>query len=334
MIQGFMAQGFARLNITEGGGRRRLMLESPHVTSNEAQTTTLGVLDIGSNTIHMLVVDADPGSRPNPLEETKSTVRLMQYLKDDGSIGKRGVKAILDGVDKGMALARRRGIDRLLAMATSAIREASNGGKILRAIEKSIGQPVTVLSGDDEARLTFLAARRWYGWDAGRLLVLDIGGGSLDVAVGADERPESAFSVPVGAGRVTKKWLPDEVSAPGQLRKVHDKVREALLPRIESFPASTVPDLVAGTSKTFRSLARLTDSAANKEGPGRAMILDRAALEDWIPRIAAIAPDQRTLLPGITPERTLQIVGGAIVADEVMKAFDVDRLEICPWALR
>ena len=146
-----------------GGGRRRLMLESPPVTSNEAQTTTLGVLDIGSNTIHMLVVDADPGSRPNPLEETKSTVRLMQYLKDDGSIGKRGVKAILDGVDKGMALARGRGIDRLLAMATSAIREASNGGKILRAIEKSIGQPVTVLSGDDEARLTFLAARRWYG---------------------------------------------------------------------------------------------------------------------------------------------------------------------------
>ena len=212
--------------------------------------------------------------------------------------------------------------------------EASNGGKILRAIEKSIGQPVTVLSGDDEARLTFLAARRWYGWDAGRLLVLDIGGGSLDVAVGADERPESAFSVPVGAGRVTKKWLPDEVSTPGQLLKVHDKVREALLPRIESFPASTVPDLVAGTSKTFRSLARLTDSAANKEGPGRAMILDRAALEDWIPRIAAIAPDQRTLLPGITPERTLQIVGGAIVADEVMKAFDVDRLQICPWALR
>ncbi|KFI71342.1 Exopolyphosphatase [Bifidobacterium minimum] len=133
---------------------------------------------------------------------------------------------------------------------------------------------------------------------------------------------------------MTKKWLPDEVSTPGQLRKVHDKVREALLPRIESFPASTVPDLVAGTSKTLRSLARLTDSAANKEGPGRAMILDRAALEDWIPRIAAIAPDQRTLLPGITPERTLQIVGGAIVADEVMKAFDVDRLQICPWALR
>lgn len=90
-----------------------------------------------------------------------------------------------------MKLAEEYEITQLLVLATSALREAPNGGKILRKIEEAIGQPVTVLSGVDEARLTFLAARRWYGWDAGRLLVIDIGGGSLEVAMGSDEDQSS-----------------------------------------------------------------------------------------------------------------------------------------------
>ena len=141
-----------------------------------SRVTRLGVLDIGSNTIHMLIVDAAPGARPDPEASTKSTVRLMQYVKDDGSIKKSGIEAILTAVDQCMELAEEYDITQLLAMATSAIKEAPNSNKILRKIEERIGQSVTVLSGTDEARLTFLAARRWYGWDAGRLLMLDIGG--------------------------------------------------------------------------------------------------------------------------------------------------------------
>lgn len=153
-----------------------------------SHTTRLGVLDIGSNTVHMLIVDAAPGARPEPEASTKSTIRLMQYLKDDGSIKKAGIEALLSAVEKAMKLAEEYEITQLLVLATSALREAPNGGKILRKIEEAIGQPVTVLSGVDEARLTFLAARRWYGWDAGRLLVIDIGGGSLEVAMGSDSR--------------------------------------------------------------------------------------------------------------------------------------------------
>ena len=140
-----------------------------------SHATRLGVLDIGSNTVHMLIVDAAPGARPEPEASTKSTIRLMQYLKDDGSIKKAGTEALLSAVEKAMKLAEEYEITQLLVLATSALREAPNGGKILRKIEEAIGQPVTVLSGVDEARLTFLAARRWYGWDAGRLLVIDIG---------------------------------------------------------------------------------------------------------------------------------------------------------------
>ncbi|PST46279.1 exopolyphosphatase [Bifidobacterium callitrichos] len=299
-----------------------------------AHTTRLGVLDIGSNTIHMLIVDAAPGARPEPEASTKRTVRLMKYLKEDGSIKKAGIDAILEAVDESMKLAEEYDITQLLAMATSALREAPNGNKVLRKIEERIGQGVTVLSGTDEARLTFLAARRWYGWDAGRLLMLDIGGGSLEVAMGSDEEPTVALSVPAGAGRVTTKYLPEGTATPEQLEDVRQHVRKILEPMVEAFPKSKHPNHAVGTSKTFRSLARLAGAVLRQPGREDTLIMTREQLEDWIPRLAAIAPEQRVALPGITPERTMQIVGGGVVADEIMKALNIQEIEICPWALR
>ena len=123
-----------------------------------SHTTRLGVLDIGSNTIHMLIVDAAPGARPDPEASTKSTVRLMKYLKDDGSIKKSGIEAILEAVSQCMRLAEEYEITQLLVMATSALREAPNGNKVIHKIEELIGQGVTVLSGTDEAPPTLLAA--------------------------------------------------------------------------------------------------------------------------------------------------------------------------------
>ncbi len=300
-----------------------------------SRATRLGVLDIGSNTVHMLIVDAAPGARPEPEASVKSTVRLMQYLKDDGTIKKAGVEAVLEAVHKAMALAEEYEITQLLVLATSALREAPNGGKILHRIEDAIGQPVTVLSGVDEARLTFLAARRWYGWDAGRLLVIDIGGGSLEVAMGSDEDPTVALSVPAGAGRVTREFLPESgIANEEELDKARKKIRKILEPMVEAFPKSKHPMHAVGTSKTIRSLARLAGAVLRVPGRVDTSVMTRDQLEDWLPRLASISPDQRTALPGVTPERTYQIVGGGLVVDEIMKALDVKEIEICPWALR
>lgn len=299
-----------------------------------SRVTRLGVLDIGSNTIHMLIVDAAPGARPDPEASTKSTVRLMQYVKDDGSIKKSGIEAILTAVDQCMELAEEYDITQLLAMATSAIKEAPNSNKILRKIEERIGQSVTVLSGTDEARLTFLAARRWYGWDAGRLLMLDIGGSSLEVAMGSDEEPTVALSAAAGAGRITREYLPEGTASVDELEVVRKKVRRILEPMVDAFPKSKQPSHAVGTSKTFRSLARLAGAVLRQSGREDTWIMTREQLEDWIPRLAAIEPEQRVALPGITPERTMQIVGGGIVADEIMRSLNVHEVEICPWALR
>ena len=286
-----------------------------------SHATRLGVLDIGSNTVHMLIVDAAPGARPEPEASTKSTIRLMQYLKDDGSIKKAGIEALLSAVEKAMKLAEEYEITQLLVLATSALREAPNGGKILRKIEEAIGQPVT--------------ARRWYGWDAGRLLVIDIGGGSLEVAMGSDEDPTVALSVPAGAGRVTREFLPESgVADDDDLEAARKNIRKILEPMVKAFPKSKHPMHAVGTSKTIRSLARLAGAVMRQPGRVDTSIMTIDQLEDWLPRLAAIAPDQRTALPGVTPERTYQIVGGGLVIDEIMKALDIKEIEICPWALR
>ena len=170
----------------------------------------------------------------------------MKYLKDDGSIKKSGIEAILEAVSQCMRLAEEYEITQLLVMATSALREAPNGNKVIRKIEELIGQGVTVLSGTDEARLTFLAARRWYGWDAGRLLVLDIGGGSLEVAMGSDEEPTVALSAPAGAGRVTTEFLPSGMATPDELEDVRKNVRKILEPMVKVFPQFKHPNHAVG----------------------------------------------------------------------------------------
>ncbi|MFF3065535.1 Ppx/GppA phosphatase family protein [Oerskovia sp. NPDC057915] len=294
----------------------------------------LGVLDIGSNTVHMLVVDAVRGARPDPAASGRSVVRLMRYLQPDGSISAEGVDALLVAADKAAALAREYEVEESLALATSALREASNGAEVLAAIEERVGVPIEVLSGPEEARLTFLAARRWHGWASGRLMVLDIGGGSLEIASGLDEEPDVAVSVPLGAGRMTIEFLPDDPPSAKQVAALWAHVREVLAGALGEIKRLPRPDHVVATSKTFRSLARLAGMKVAVVGPEERWRMERSQLSDWVPRLARIPATGRTELPGITAERTYQIVAGGVVAEETMKALKVAEVEICPWALR
>ena len=165
-----------------------------------------------SNTdFHMLVVDAHYGARPAPAADDRTVVRLMRYLDDDNMVTKDGVIALREAVKRAMLFAERFGAGEVIGMATSALREAANGPEVLRELEE-VGTKFQVLSGKEGANLTFLAARRWHGWAAGRLLVLDIGGGSFEVAYGVDENPEFSASVPLGAGRFNSS-LPQARSA-------------------------------------------------------------------------------------------------------------------------
>ncbi|AZN30230.1 Ppx/GppA family phosphatase [Flaviflexus salsibiostraticola] len=294
----------------------------------------LGVLDIGSNTVHMLVVDAHYGARPAPAADDRTVVRLMKYLDDDNRIVDEGVTALREAVSRAMVFAERFGAQEVIGMATSALREAANGPEVLAGLEELSGINLTVLSGKQEADLTFLAARRWHGWAAGRLLVLDIGGGSFEVAYGTDENPEFSASVPLGAGRLTRQFLTDDPPTEKQVEEMRDYIKMEMKPLADSLKQLPKPDHVVGTSKTFRSLARLGGQLVAVVGPTERRRMSRSDLEDWVPRLAKIPAAARTELPGITPERTFQIVAGAEVAWRAMKSLKLDRIEICPWAMR
>lgn len=294
----------------------------------------LGVLDVGSNTVHLLVVDAHHGGPPLPQSSHKAVLRLMRYLDPLGGITDEGVAAIVEAVGRAAEQAAAAGVEELLSFATSAIREAANGPQVLDEVAARTGVTLRVLTGDEEARITYLAVRRWYGWSAGRLLVLDIGGGSLEIAAGDADYPDVAVSLPLGAGRSTIAFLPDDPPTAEQVAALRRHAREVLATAARQFDGMPVPAHVVGSSKTIRSLARLAGSTSDGIGALERSVLRRAVLDDWVPRLAKIPADARPALPGITPDRTFQIVAGGVVLSEAMRAFGVDELDVSPWALR
>src|ERR1700745_1630799 len=161
----------------------------------------LGVLDVGSNTVHLLVVDAYQGARPMPAFSHKAGLRLADPRDGESSLSRPGERSLRDVVVEALRIAEDKGVEDLIAFATSAVREAKNGEEVLARIRDQTAAQITVMTGPEEARLTFLAARRWFGWSSGRLLVIDIGGGALELATGPDEEPDAGGALPPGGGR-------------------------------------------------------------------------------------------------------------------------------------
>lgn len=294
----------------------------------------LGVLDVGSNTVHLVIVNAHPGAKPVPMASQKRVLRLMKYIEEDGAISQHGVDRIMESMADAKKLIDEANLDDLLPMATSAIREAKNGPKVLKRIRKEFGIDLQVMSGEDEARTTFLAVRRWFGWAAGRIMLVDIGGGSLELAVGNDELPELAMSLPLGAGRTTKRFFRHDPPLASELVELRTHVRQLLPEAVRKFGDVEIPDHYIGSSKTIRSLTRLAGSVIDGVGPTDRMTLRKWQLDDWIPRLAQLRAESRPALPGVTTDRAFQIVGGGVVLSEVMSAFGIEQLDVSPWAMR
>lgn len=294
----------------------------------------LGVLDVGSNTVHLLVVDAHRGGHPTPMSSTKSTLRLAEQIDTDGRLSDPGADSLVDAVDEFTKIAYTSGCKQVMAFATSAVRDATNCDAVLNRVADETGVRVVVLSGVDEARLTSLAVRRWYGWGSGRIVALDIGGGSLELSNGVDEEPDVALSLPLGAGRLTREWLSDDPPGRRKVAVLRDWLDAELAPAAKELLAAGTPDLAVGSSKTFRSLARLTGAAPSSAGPRVKRTLTSNGLRQLIAFISRMTTADRAELEGVSVNRAGQLVAGALVAEASMRALSIDTLEICPWALR
>jgi len=292
------------------------------------------VLDIGSNTGHLLVVDAHRGAAPLPASSFKESLRLAEQLTSDGSLSDTGVKALVTFVKAALVEADDQGCESVTAFATSAIREASNADEVVALVKTETDVELDILSGVDEARLTFLAVRRWFGWSSGRLGVFDIGGGSLEIAAGSDERPDVAQSFELGAGRMTREFISGDVPTEAELKVLRRHIRTTIARDAEPLLRGGVGDHTVATSKTFRSLARVCGAAASTEGSFVRRLLRRDELKKRLPGIAVMTSRQRSDLPGVSPARASQLVAGGLIAEAVLDLFGIEALEICPWALR
>jgi exopolyphosphatase / guanosine-5'-triphosphate,3'-diphosphate pyrophosphatase len=294
----------------------------------------LGVLDIGSNTVHLLLVDAHPGARPVPFASHKRPLSLVQYLDEDGNITDAGQHELTEFVLEAWEFAARHKADDLLAFCTSAIREATNGPAVLARVKHETTVTLQELTGSEEASMTFFAVRRWYGWGAGTILNFDIGGGSFEMALGQDELPELATSVPLGASRLTRDWLHEDPPSAKSVKELRRYIRTTLKPAVRSFNEVGRANVLAGTSKTFRSLARIAGAAPSAAGPYVKRDLNRADLGIWAQRISAMKSEDRLHLPGVSEARANQLLAGALVAEAALELFEYKKIKICPWALR
>ena len=294
----------------------------------------LGVLDVGSNTVHLLVVDAHRGGHPTPMSSTKAALRLAESIDDSGRLTRRGADRLVDTVDEFAKIAASSGCAELMAFATSAVRDAKNSDEVLARVRSQTGVDLRALTGVDESRLTFLAVRRWYGWSAGRIINLDIGGGSLELSTGVDEAPDVALSLPLGAGRLTREWLPDDPPGRRRVAMLRDWLDTELTQSAKTVLRAGAPDLAVGSSKTFRSLARLTGAAPSADGPRAKRTLTANGLRQLIAFISRMTAADRAELEGVSAERAPQIVAGALVAEASMRAMSLESVDICPWALR
>ncbi|MBW5421641.1 Ppx/GppA family phosphatase [Streptomyces sp. BG9H] len=293
----------------------------------------VGVVDVGSNTVRLVVADAD-GQVPLPVHTVKRRLRLAQDVDRDGTLGAEPVDKLVEAVRDVRAQARRWGVAEPFAFATSIVRDAPNRADVLDAVEAGTGLRLRTLTGEAEAELTFLAARRWMGWRAGPLVLFDIGGGTFEVAFGRSRLPDYAASLPLGAGRLTREFFDGQ--DPPRARDIK-AVRRQVRHQLRDVAARIrweMPHTAVVTSRTFQQLARLCGAAPGRHGPFVQRELGRVELGRALKELAQLPADRRAQLPGISAARSGQCLAGAVVAHTAMKLTGIEVVTVCPWALR
>lgn len=290
------------------------------------------VLDVGCFSAHLVVVGSEPETLLRPLLSHKVRLRLDRAMDRAGRIDDAGIDCICDAVGHIQESLERIRVSTFVPYATSSVRDATNVDEVISAVARRTGVVLRLLSGKREARLSYVAARRWLDIDlrwpdsnrARPLAVLDVGGGTIEMAVGDGARPAFTRSMPLGARTLTRAGLTSPERLPEMradlLRHITDSVPDDVL-------AVFADGQAIGCSKVFQQLAKLVST--RRTGPPRLRLAD---LRTWIPRLAELPPRRRAELPGISRHRARQSLAGAVVAEALMTATNHDVIRICPWS--
>lgn len=291
-----------------------------------------GVLDVGCHSALLTVVRRRPGAVLEPVFSRKVRLRLHETLDRKGRLDRAGVRSIERAVAEAVAANPSLRGPEVFAFATSVIRDAPNRDAIIASVARTTGTRLRVLTGEEEARLAYVAARQWAGPAAGPLLVLDIGGGTVEIASGTGEQPHTVYSLPLGARRITRDWLPGG-AAPSQRRltEIRKFLRQSLA-AVPGLPQAEPGVRVLACSKTFEQLARLAAARGTAPRAGRQLALPH--LRASVTLLAGAKPSRRGKLPGISRHRAEQSLAGALIAQALMEACGTNKVDICPWSTR
>ncbi|MDX3450948.1 hypothetical protein PV396_03140 [Streptomyces sp. ME02-8801-2C] len=290
-----------------------------------------GVLDVGCHSALLTVVRRRPGSVLEPVFSRKVRLRLHETLDRKGRLDKVGMKSVERAVAEAVTAGPRLAGPEVFAFATSVIRDAPNRDEIIARVARATGTRLRVLTGEEEARLAYVAARQWAGPTVGQLLVLDIGGGTVEIASGTGDQPRVVHSLPLGARRITRDRLPGgTVPSRRRLAEVRQYLRESL-EAVPGLPQAERGGRVLASSKTFEQLARL--ATAQSRTP-RTQRLTLPQLRTAVSLLADATPSRRAKLPGISRHRAEQSLAGALIAQALMEACGAKSVEICPWSTR
>ena len=290
-------------------------------------------IDIGSNSVRQIVADVSPEGVITVVDEMKAAPRLGADVDATGVLGTQAMEAAAAAIGRMATLARQLGAERIEAVATSAVRDAANGAQFIARVRQESGLRLRVIDGADEARLSYLSALAHFDLGAGRTVVIDIGGGSLELALAADGVLDGLTSLPCGALRLTERFLA-EGTTPRALRALRKEVRKALKPVIPRRDWRGAQ--VIGSGGTFTNLAGVHLAR-------RGMLTARNVHETAVPRVevehildllASLTPEERRAVTGLNPERADIIVAGLAVAAEVLARVDARDLTVSRYGIR
>lgn len=295
----------------------------------------IAALDLGSNSFHLLVVDAHPDGTFEPLLKEKEMLRLGDVVARTGRLPDESVDAAVASVRRMRALADAAGADEFVACATAALREAENGSEVVDRIEAETGVRVQVISGRDEARLVFGAIRASVLIDPGPAVGLDLGGGSLEVMVGDAGGLLWSTSVKLGVARLTAELVRSDPVTPADLRRLRKRIDEVFSP-VAAAVVDLEPHMLVGSSGTLNALVRM--AAAHRDGEVPRSVnqvtvhrTDVAAVHE---RIVGLSAPERQRLPGVDARRADLLPAGSALLMAVFDTLGLDEITGSEWALR
>lgn len=300
----------------------------------------IAAIDIGTNSVHMVVVRIK-ASLPafSIIAREKETVRLGDRDPHTGNLTPAAIQRALSALKRCQEIAKSLNAQQILAVATSAVREAPNGQEFVRSIESELGLSVNLISGQEEARRIYLGVLSGVEFNNQPHLIIDIGGGSTELILGDTHAPRTLSSTKIGAVRLTSEFIPNNPVNDRELAYLQAYIRGQLERSIDEIKANLQPGEVPkmiGTAGTIETLAAILNIDKQGNVPDRihGCQIDFVALRNLINRLKRMTIAERTAIEGISERRAEIIIAGAMILQEAMVMLSIESLTVCERSLR